>query len=63
MRVKVYGADLSAWVAAACLARSGNQVIIEGPDALQTQPLEEIPRSGMNPVCWIRSSSRSPVTA
>ncbi|MCV6609314.1 MAG: nucleotide sugar dehydrogenase [Amphritea sp.] len=43
MKVKVYGADLSAWVAAACLARSGNQVVIEGPDAVQTQPLEEIP--------------------
>ncbi len=42
MNVKVYGADLSAWVAAACLARSGNQVIIEGPDDQRDKPLEEI---------------------
>lgn len=42
MKVKVYGADLTAWVTAAGLARVGNDVRIEGPDATQDKPLHKI---------------------
>ncbi|MBU2965226.1 nucleotide sugar dehydrogenase [Amphritea sp. 2_MG-2023] len=42
MKVKVYGADLTAWVAAASLARAGNDVHIEGPEAQLSKPLHEI---------------------
>lgn len=42
MKVKVYGSDLTAWVAAACLARAGNNVLIEAPDTLLEKPLQEI---------------------
>ncbi|MBQ0756264.1 MAG: UDP-glucose/GDP-mannose dehydrogenase family protein, partial [Amphritea sp.] len=42
MKVKVYGSDLTAWVAAACLARAGNSVLIEAPDTLLEKPLQEI---------------------
>ncbi|MBN0987749.1 nucleotide sugar dehydrogenase [Amphritea pacifica] len=42
MKVKVYGADLTAWVAAASLARAGNDVLIEGPDTQLAKPLQEI---------------------
>ncbi|BBB25468.1 nucleotide sugar dehydrogenase [Amphritea japonica] len=42
MKVKVYGADLTAWVAAACLARAGNGVLIEGSDNLLEENLHDI---------------------
>lgn len=42
MKVKVYGVGLTAWVAAACLARAGNDVLIEGPESQLDQPLEDI---------------------
>ncbi|WP_417227624.1 nucleotide sugar dehydrogenase [Amphritea sp.] len=42
MNVKVYGADLTAWVAAACLARAGNHVRIEGPDTQLHKALHDI---------------------
>ncbi|WP_428035818.1 nucleotide sugar dehydrogenase [Amphritea sp.] len=42
MKVKVYGADLTAWVAAASLARAGNDVIIEGPETQLQKPLQDI---------------------
>lgn len=42
MKVKVYGADLTAWVAAACMARAGNDVQIEGPASQLEKPLQDI---------------------
>lgn len=42
MKIKVYGVSLTAWVAAACLARAGNDVLIEGPDSQLEKPLEDI---------------------
>ncbi|GGK77200.1 nucleotide sugar dehydrogenase [Amphritea balenae] len=42
MKIKVYGADLTAWVAAACLARSGNDVTIEGQNIPKDKPLYDI---------------------
>ena len=42
MKVKVYGADLTAWVAAACLARAGNNVLIEDSDDLREENLHNI---------------------
>ncbi|WP_290703285.1 nucleotide sugar dehydrogenase [Amphritea sp.] len=42
MKVKVYGADLTAWVAAACMARAGNDVQIEGPQSQLEKPLHDI---------------------
>ncbi|MDO6562850.1 nucleotide sugar dehydrogenase [Amphritea sp. 1_MG-2023] len=42
MKVKVHGANLTAWVAAACLARAGNDVCIENPEAQLDKPLQDI---------------------
>ncbi|WP_299200250.1 nucleotide sugar dehydrogenase [uncultured Amphritea sp.] len=42
MKVKVYGADLTAWVAAASLAKAGNDVLIEGPETQLKKPLQDI---------------------
>lgn len=42
MKIKVYGVGLTAWVAAACLARAGNEVQIKGPESQLDQPLEDI---------------------
>ena len=42
MKVKVYGSDLTAWVAAACLAKVGNHVLIEGPDTIPQKNLHDI---------------------
>ncbi|WP_432472296.1 nucleotide sugar dehydrogenase [Amphritea sp. HPY] len=42
MKVIIYGSDLTAWVAAACLAKAGNNVVIQGPDNQIDKPLQSI---------------------
>jgi UDPglucose 6-dehydrogenase len=42
MKVKVYGSDLTSWVAAACLAKAGNHVLIEEPETQIEKKLHDI---------------------
>ena len=42
MKIKVYGTDLTSWVAAASLAKAGNTVFIEGPDNQLETNLQDI---------------------
>jgi len=43
MKVRVYGSGLTAWVAAASLAKAGNNVTIEIPENEKAKPLSAIP--------------------
>jgi len=42
MRVNVYGSSLAAWVATACLAKVGNEVVINETMACDNKELNDI---------------------